>query len=140
MGLPGSGKTTLAQQLQKDIISQRESVEWFNADQIREEYNDWDFSVEGRLRQASRMKQLAEVSPATFVICDFVCPTVELRDAFKADVTVWVDTIAEGRFEDTNRVFIPPQHYDIRVIEQDCEKWSLIIVNLLFTLLPFYEG
>lgn len=139
MGLPGSGKTTLATQLQKDIISQRESAEWFNADQIREEYNDWDFSEEGRLRQATRMKTLAEVSPSAFVICDFVCPTAELRDAFNADVTIWVDTIPEGRFEDTNRVFVPPMLYDIRVTEQDCEKWSLIIINLLFTLLPFYE-
>lgn len=139
MGLPGSGKTTLATQLQKDIISQRESVEWFNADKIREEYNDWDFSDEGRLRQAMRMAQLADASPATFVICDFVCPTHELRDAFNANVTVWVDTIPEGRFEDTNNVFVPPMLYDIRVTEQDCEQWSLIIINLLFTLLPFYE-
>ena len=139
MGLPGSGKTTLATQLQKDIISQRESVEWFNADQIREEYNDWDFTAEGRLRQATRMKTLADVSPATFVICDFVCPTAELREAFDANVTIWVDTIPEGRFEDTNRVFVPPMLYDFRVTEQDCEKWSLIIINLLFTLLPFYE-
>lgn len=139
MGLPGSGKTTLATQLHQDITNQQLTVEWFNADKIREEYDDWDFSEEGRLRQATRMRKLAETSTATFVISDFVCPTPELRDAFKADVTIWVDTISAGRFEDTNRVFVPPMLYDIRVTEQDCEKWSSIIINLLFTLLPFYE-
>lgn len=107
-GLPGSGKTTLAkyliQFLGKDTV-------WYNADEIRKQYDDWDFSDEGRLRQANRMKDLMnEADDDSFdVICDFVCPTNELREMFGGDVyRIWVDTISEGRFEDTNKLFQDP--------------------------------
>jgi hypothetical protein len=138
MGLPGSGKTYLATALKKYLeensaffnptaestTSSYADVEWFNADDIRKKFNDWDFSHEGRIRQSHRMHELAEKSSADFVICDFVAPLVEMRNNFKADWTVWVDTIEKGRFEDTNKAFVPPEVYDFRIIEQNAEKWS----------------
>jgi adenylylsulfate kinase len=128
MGLPGSGKTTLAHQL-SSLLSP--NCLWINADEIRELYNDWDFSLEGRIRQSIRMRELADASEKEYVICDFVAPLVEMRNNFNADYTIWVDTITEGRYKDTNKLFVSPEKYDIRVTEQDSEKWGLIINNLL---------
>jgi len=145
MGLPGAGKTYLAQALKKyletngDLMKINPSrvmayegfhnvgVDWFNADDIRKKYNDWDFSNEGRIRQSLRMFQFAVECTGEFVICDFVAPLVEMRNNFKADWTIWVDSIKEGRYEDTNKAFIPPEQYDFRVTEQDCEKWAEFI-------------
>ncbi len=128
MGLPGSGKTTLAHEL-TSLLSP--NCLWINADEIRELYNDWDFSLEGRIRQSIRMRELADASEKEYVICDFVAPLVEMRNNFNADYTIWVDTITEGRYKDTNNLFVSPEKYDIRVTEQDSEKWGLIINNLL---------
>jgi len=129
MGLPGSGKTTLAESLKKELLKANKSVVWFNADDIRKQYNDWDFSHEGRLRQAGRMKILTGLSLAEFAICDFIAPLKEQRELFDAAWTVWVDTITEGRFADTNQMFVPPETYDFRVTEQDSERWANIIVS-----------
>ena len=129
MGLPGSGKTTLAESLKKELLKANKSVVWFNADDIRKQYNDWDFSHEGRLRQAGRMKILTGLSLAEFAICDFIAPLQEQRELFDAAWTVWVDTITEGRFADTNQMFVPPETYDFRVTEQDSERWANIIVS-----------
>lgn len=128
MGLPGTGKTTLAHEL-TSLLSP--NCLWINADEIRELYNDWDFSLEGRIRQSIRMRELADASEKEYVICDFVAPLVEMRNNFNADYTIWVDTITEGRYKDTNKLFVSPEKYDIRVTEQDSEKWGLIINNLL---------
>ena len=84
------------------------SVSWFNADSVREQFDDWDFSPEGRARQVKRMIDLSNDCGSDFAICDFVCPTQELRDRFNADVVIWMDTITEGRFKDTNRLFEKP--------------------------------
>ena len=110
MGLPGAGKTTLAKQLAEPLNAQ-----WFNADEIRAKYNDWDFSREGRIRQSQRMRQLADASNNTYVIADFVAPLAEMREIFAADFTIWMDTIGQGRFDDTNRVFDPPTHWDLKI-------------------------
>lgn len=124
MGLPGSGKTTLAKELQKKL-----NAVWFNADDVRKQYNDWDFTIEGRLRQAKRLKDLADRSTEQYTICDFVCPLPEMRTIFNADFTIWMDTITSGRYKDTNKMFVVPEKYDIRVTEMDCERWLDIIIN-----------
>ena len=114
MGLPGSGKTYLTERLVPLL-----SAAWFNADKIREMTNDWDFSDQGRLRQSNRMKTYAdfEKSHGRMVICDFVCPTRKTRQMFDADFTVWMDTIEEGRFEDTNKLFERPCDVEMRITE-----------------------
>ena len=112
MGLPGSGKTTLAKPFAELI-----GGVWINADQIRERYNDWDFSIDGRIRQAQRMKHLADgiEMAGKIAVADFVCPTEKARQEFGADYTVWMDTISEGRFADTNILFEPPLNVDYHV-------------------------
>jgi energy-coupling factor transporter ATP-binding protein EcfA2 len=127
MGLPGAGKTTLAEKLQSFLINNSKTVTWLNADEVRKEYDDWDFSTEGRIRQSKRMYELSTKSESDFVIADFVAPLVEMRDNYSADWTIWVDTIREGRYADTNKMFIEPESYDFRVNEQDSEKWSEFI-------------
>ena len=108
-GLPGSGKTFLATTLKKALTDKNCQVEWFNADQVREQFNDWDFSPSGRHRQMTRMQILANKAKAngSYVICDFVCPTKQLRTDFNADYVVWMDTIKKSRFIDTNNLFEP---------------------------------
>ena len=110
-GLPGSGKTYLAEELVK-LLGDR--VAWFNADKVREEANDWDFSDEGRMRQKQRMQDLCASAEAEgkISIADFVCPFDKAREEFGASYTIWVDTISAGRFEDTNAVFERPMVSD----------------------------
>ena len=139
-GLPGSGKTWLAERLTKHI----KNCAWYNADTVRKFSNDWDFSMEGRIRQAKRMKTFAdfERENGRWVICDFVAPTEKAREAFAPDYVIWLDTIKEGRvvssklnelkninnlhfdanllsqskeFEDTNKVFETPSKIDTRI-------------------------
>ena len=143
MGLPGSGKTYFAERLKKYLeingspqlgnlmladpdlssINRPAIVDWFNADQVRRQYNDWDFSREGRIRQSLRMLDFALKCSGDYVICDFVAPLPEMRHNFKADWTIWMDTIDESRYSDTNSVFVPPDVYDFRITEQNAEKW-----------------
>ena len=133
MGLPGSGKTYLAQHLLEHLQNDKKRVAWLNADDVRKKYNDWDFSTEGRIRQSHRMRELADsYTNMDYVICDFVAPLVEMRNNFKADWCIWMDTIDAGRFEDTNRAFISPEVYDFRITEQNAEKWSEFIFAHLY--------
>ena len=121
MGLPGAGKTTLANELAKLIESKR-----LNADEIRRAANDWDFSEEGRTRQSKRMAEVALKlkNEGNNVIADFICPTPEARKIFPADYIIWVDTIKEGRFEDTNQMFVKPEKFDFHVTTQDANLWA----------------
>ena len=121
MGLPGSGKTTLANELGTMLNAKR-----LNADEVRKEANDWDFSEDGRKRQARRMADFALKlkKEGNFVVADFVCPTPEARALFPADFVIWVDTIKEGRFDDTNKMFVKPDNYDFHVTSQDAKNWA----------------
>ena len=126
MGLPGSGKTTLANELGPLLDAKR-----LNADEVRKEANDWDFSEEGRKRQAKRMADFAKKfkEKGNYVVADFICPTPEARGLFSADYIVWVDTIKEVRFEDTNKMFIKPEKFDYHVTTQDAKYWAPIILK-----------
>ena len=121
MGLPGSGKTTLANELAPMLNAKR-----LNADEVRKAANDWDFSIEGRQRQAKRMAEFAInlKKVGNYVVADFICPTPEARNLFPADYIIWVDTIKEGRFEDTNKMFVNPDKYNFHVTSQDAKNWA----------------
>ncbi len=128
MGLPGAGKTTLANELAPTLNAKR-----LNADEVRKAANDWDFSEEGRTRQAKRMADLALKLKAEgdYVIADFICPTPEARKLFPADYVIWVDTIKEGRFEDTNLMFVKPNKFNYHVTSQDAKLWAPKIIEEL---------
>ena len=128
MGLPGAGKTILAEKLKEFLINNHKTVTWLNADQVRKDYDDWDFSETGRIRQSKRMYDLSTNVETDYVIADFVAPLVEMRNNYKADWTIWVDTIREGRYADTNKMFIEPDEYDFRIPEQNSDKWSEFIL------------
>ena len=121
MGLPGAGKTTLANEIAPPLKAKR-----LNADEVRRVANDWDFSEEGRSRQAKRMAEFAIKlkNEGYYVVADFIAPTPEARKLFPADFVIWVDTIKEGRFEDTNQMFVKPEKYDFHVTTQDAKNWA----------------
>ena len=128
MGLPGAGKTTLANELAPALNAKR-----LNADEVRKAANDWDFSEEGRTRQAKRMADLALKlkEEGNYVVADFICPTPEARKLFPADYVIWVDTIKEGRFEDTNLMFVKPNKFNYHVTSQDAKLWAPKIIEEL---------
>ena len=126
MGLPGAGKTTLANELAPLLKAKR-----VNADEIRKAADDWDFSEEGRIRQSKRMAENAIKlkNEGNYVIADFICPTPEARNLFPADIIIWVDTIKEGRFDDTNQMFVKPEKYDFHETSQDAKLWASKIIK-----------
>ena len=126
MGLPGSGKTTLAAELAPLVNAKR-----INADEVRKAANDWDFSEEGRKVQAKRMAVLAlKIKQEGYnIIADFICPTPESRDLFPADYVVWMDTIKKGRFDDTNKMFVKPKKFDCHVTTQNAKEWAMKIAE-----------
>ncbi len=126
MGLPGAGKTTLANELAPFLNAKR-----LNADEVRKAANDWDFSEDGRKKQAKRMAEHAIKlkNEGSYVIADFICPTPEARNLFPADYVIWVDTIKKGRFDDTNQMFVNPEKYDFHVTSQDAKLWASKIIK-----------
>jgi len=131
MGLPGSGKTTLA----KALAPKLGAVHW-NADAVRANINSHlGFSEADRIEQARRMGWLCDqvTAAGSWVIADFVCPTPYTRAAFGPATVIWVDTIKEGRFEDTNKLFVNPEpgSYYFRVDTQDALFWSKYIMEEL---------
>ena len=130
MGLPGSGKTTLASKLVPLL-----KAKWVNNDEVRKAANDWDFSEAGRKRQAKRVADIAEKIKSEgkydYLVADYICPTPETRKLFNADYIIWVNTIKKGRFEDTNKMFVKPEKFDFEVTTQDAETWAQKIAEQL---------
>ena len=130
MGLPGSGKTTLAKKLSLLINAKR-----LNADEVRKKFNDWDFSLEGRIRQSDRMKNLSNemLKENKIILADFICHLPKIRKDFNASYIIWMDTIKVGRFEDTYKMFVPPKKYDFKVDAKQADFFvEQIIDDLIF--------
>lgn len=131
MGLPGSGKSTLAANIVENLKEQDEDVIWLNADAVRAAYDDWDFSFQGRTRQCRRMSDLAFEYEAEdkIVVCDFVCPLKELRELFAPQLLVWMNTIKQSRFADTDNIFEPPGDADYIIHDYTSHPWDVIIAE-----------
>lgn len=121
-GLPGSGKSTLA----KKLVEILGNADHYNADEIREKFSDWDFSLEGRQRQMKRMQDYSRKSVAKerYGVADFVCPTNELQEEFRADYTIFMDTIEESEYKDTNELFEKPSESGLGVTLVADEWWQ----------------
>ena len=117
MGLPGSGKTTLAKKVVKFT-----NAHWLNADKVRNKFNDWDFSEKGIVRQVKRMNQLSKKTKKKYVVADFICPLHKQVRIFKPDIIIWMDTIKKGGFENMNRIFKKPKHFDLRLKRKNLSK------------------
>lgn len=130
MGLPGAGKTTLSKELAKRL-----NAVHLNADEIRTEINkDCGFSIDGRIEHARRMGVLADIvtRSGSYCIADFVCPTLETRQAFGECFMIFVDRISAGRFEDTNKMFVRPESANVVVTaDGTAANWSHRIAGIL---------
>lgn len=124
MGLSGAGKTTLAEKLHSTL----DNCAWFNADTVRKMAGDWDFSAEGRIRQAQRMRCYADFESGNgrVAICDFIAPTQSARDSFAADITIWMDTIQSCQYEDTNQIFEKPTNATLRITDWEYELNEIV--------------
>lgn len=126
MGLPGAGKTTLARALQPML-----DAVLFNADAVRAgQHRDLSFSLADRIEQARRMGVLCDgvVEQGRTAIADFICPTVQTRTAFGPAFVIFVDRIKEGRFPDTNKIFVAPERCDVHVTaDGNPQEWALCV-------------
>jgi hypothetical protein len=126
MGLPRAGKTTLSK-----VLAPRLNAVHFNADEVRANiHKDLGFAESDRVEHARRMGWLCDrvVEVGGYAIADFICPTPETRAAFFAGgdaFVIWIDRIKQSPFEDTNRMFIPPERFDLRVMPDGTpEYWA----------------
>ena len=126
MGLPGSGKTTLARKVVKSI-----NADWLNADQVRGKFKDWDFSKNGIIRQVKRMRELANKSKKKFVLADFICPIEEQFKIFKPHYVVWMDTIKKSRYKKINKIFKKTKKYNLRVTTKNSNFWKIPIIKII---------
>jgi tRNA uridine 5-carbamoylmethylation protein Kti12 len=126
MGLPGSGKTTIAKFVVKLL-----KAEWLNADKIRGRYKDWDFSRKGIIRQVKRMKNLARKSRKKIIVADFVCPYQQQVKIFRPNFIIWMDTIKKGRLPTFDKTFQKPKRYDIRIKKKNLTTNKSVIKNKL---------
>lgn len=114
-GLPGAGKTYFATRLKEAL---GDTAVHINGDDIRSMHNDWDFSEEGRKRQAERMKQYADAEKenGVHVILDFICPKQEYRNIIGADLIIWADRIPVRDFPDTTAMFEPLLWWNYKIV------------------------
>jgi adenylylsulfate kinase len=152
-GLPGSGKTTLAAEL-----ADRINAIHINADKVRADLNkDLGFALDDRIENARRLGALARLldEQGQIVIVDFICPTLETRQAFgKPDILIWVNRITEGRFEDTNKMWQDPTDVDLEIkigltVEEEVQliikqfnlpDWKAPTTLMLGRYQPWHEG
>lgn len=130
-GLSGSGKSELAKELHNLLQQHKKSSIRINGDDVRTTYNDWDFSPEGRIRQAERISKLARQSEADYIIADFIAPTKVTRDIFNPDLLIWVDTIRFSKYTNTDVVFENPTNYKFKIKKKNAKKEALKIFNYL---------
>ena len=123
-GLPGSGKSTLA-----CAIVEKFPCLYLNGDKIRDIFKDNDFSIQGRINQSRRMKALSDLTQDVVVIADFVCPTEETRKIFNADLSIWMNTIQDSRYADTNKIFQKPKSADIIITTKETGQHVLTIIE-----------
>jgi len=131
MGLSGSGKSELAKELHSLFQEHEKSSQRLNGDEVRIAHNDWDFSREGRIRQAERMSKLAKKSNADYVIADFIAPTKEIRDIFSPDMLIWLDTVRSSKYTNTDVVFQNPTKYQFKINKKDAKKWASTIYDYI---------
>jgi adenylylsulfate kinase len=132
MGLPGSGKTFLARELVRALKDHGKTVTHLNADEIRAQFNDWDFTEAGRLRQAQRIRDAADLAVTDIVVADFVAPLPKQREIFAADFLVYMDTLVSSRFPDTDSVFQPPVRCDRVIPNQNAKHWAQQLIKDIF--------
>ena len=126
MGLPGSGKTTFSKLLVMLLEKHFPDVGYYNAKEVRNIFEDWHFSELGRVRHSSRMKDLADHHE--IAIADFVCPTKVTRKQYKADYTIWMNTINHSDFEDTNKIFEKPKKVNCEITNWDDNTTNILSI------------
>ena len=133
MGLPGAGKTFLAKEIYKEL-----NAVWLNGDKVRKKFKDWDFTKQGRIRQAKRLNNLSNkiIKTGKNVVVDFICPNQDSFKYFRANFVIWMDTIKKGRhirkhLDDINPIFRKPKKYDLRVTTKDAKLWKIVALDIV---------
>lgn len=128
IGLSGSGKTTLA----NSLLYLLANAQYLNADIVRSQFNDWDFSIAGRLRQANRMAFLSENNNNKYIIYDFICPLDSFRDIIQPDLIIWMNTTKSSIYKDTDAIFAP--------LNINTKYKNIIITNFDYDITSIYNS